>query len=81
MQDFYSMEQALLRELQELNFENDDDLKQIQEDPLLSTDFDLVAYINATYPDEQVLENIDNEILSYVGMKDEIDKEMRECIR
>lgn len=55
LQEFYSMEAALLKEFQEIEGA---ELEDQEDDPLLAADFDIVSYFNSKYTDEKSLENV-----------------------
>ena len=83
MQAFYEMESALLAEFQKLQGPEDgeQELVDLENDPLLAADFDVVSYFNTKYTDEKSLENVMQEIQNYDTQLVEIDQEMKQCIR
>lgn len=79
MQAFYEMESALLAEFQQLEAEGDgqQELGDLENDPLLAADFDIVSYFNQRYTEEKSLENVMQEIQNYDTQLVEIDLEMK----
>ena len=83
MQAFYAMESALLAEFQKLQGPEDgeQELGDLENDPLLAADFDIGSYFNSKYTDEKSLENVMQEIQNYDTQLVAIDQEMKQCIR
>lgn len=58
-----------------------EEFKEIENDPLLAPDFDVIQFLNQNFQDESSLENIQTQIQSYDKMMLNLDYEIKECIR
>jgi len=81
------MEQRLLQDFQKMqeDYGNGeislDGLEDLQNDPLLAPDFNIIDYFNDHYKDEKALDNIQEEIQKHDQELIELDQDMKKCIR